>query len=223
MTSTPPDFAAQDPSTESCVEAVEALVALRTELSRLREREAELCDEIQSYATENDITRVSGVTRDALIEIRHPLRLDLHRLPSEILFDPAVFTCEAEAVVLLAPCRAEEPAKAISPDLEAPSDPFEDTPTADTTPSPEEASSKDLRPTQHVDLQPLAGLPDEDIAAFLDTSDADMPPIEDEEARESATALEAEADLWADTPRETPPLETAPSGTAFSSRRISGG
>ncbi|WP_321362861.1 hypothetical protein [uncultured Celeribacter sp.] len=85
------------------LDAVDALFELRAQMARLREREAELCDEIRSFATENGGEKVIGATRVAVIETRMPVRVDPAKLPHAILSDPHFFASEEETVVLLWP------------------------------------------------------------------------------------------------------------------------
>jgi len=73
------------------LDAVDALFELRAELARLREREAELCDEIRSFATENGGGKVPGAQRVAVIETRKPRRISPDRLPQAVLCDPQFF------------------------------------------------------------------------------------------------------------------------------------
>lgn len=85
------------------LDAVDALFELRAQMARLRDLEAELCDEIRSFATENGGEKVFGATRVAVIETRTPTRVDPAKLPHAILSDPHFFASEEETVVLLWP------------------------------------------------------------------------------------------------------------------------
>ncbi|MBW6418074.1 hypothetical protein [Celeribacter sp. PS-C1] len=273
-------------------DAVDALFELRAQMARLRDLEAELCDEIRSFATENGGQKVFGAARVAVIETRMPSRINPSKLPPAILKDPHFFAAEEETVVLLWPRpAAAQPSLStpvsihVTPDvtgddcgasaLEAPDentsvdtltpaaktesdafvsadDPFglkssasqSDTPTPempmiDARGAKEGKTPKDLRPKEHAHLQPLAGLPDEDVAQMIIESEATLAPASLPDALEKARALEAEADQLADLSADmaTAPLAaSAPDfkasdfddsnfmpSTAFSSRRISVG
>lgn len=84
-------------------EAVDALFTLRAEIARLRELEAELCDEILTFASEQGCDKVLGAGRMAVIETRRPRRIAPEYLPQESLLNPDLFRVSEETVVLLAP------------------------------------------------------------------------------------------------------------------------
>ena len=348
------------------LDAVDALFELRAQMARLRDLEAELCDEIRSFATENGGEKVFGATRVAVIETRTPTRVDPAKLPHAILSDPHFFATEEETVVLLWPRAAvaqaaisapvvppvpmqEESAIQAPQEVEATAEdimadeteafegpdheeafPCEDislgvanpdpvemplTDVTETTPvemrtigvplkekddpvtemydleesvltasedtaavdlaSPEPegtpeafvnaddpfglkaASSqeavmaadmpmidahdavegetpKDLRPTEHAHLQPLAGLPDEDVAQMIHDSEDMLAPATLPDALDTAQALEAQADQLADLSADVAQAPRASvttdfegddlmPATAFSSRRIAVG
>lgn len=269
------------------LDAVDALFELRAELARLREREAELCDEIRSFATENGGGRVRGAQRVAVIETRKPRRISPDRLPRAVLCDPQFFETEEETVVLLWPRttaghavsspqevgfeadvggvpEAGDMAATEQPALSAPAeggrpepqnapfvnpdDPFglrQETaakaPDAEASPSPaveDEKSPRDLRPTEHADLQPLVGLPEEDVAQMRCDRETDLSPATLPEALAATQSLEAKADMQAglsgalnDAPTSqsaedsTAPEDgfdefTLPPATAFASSRL---
>lgn len=83
--------------------AVDELADLRRTLAGLRQRELELCDEIRANATEIGATRIDGTTGMAMIETRQPMRLDMSKLPSEILNNPDMFSAVPQTHVLLWP------------------------------------------------------------------------------------------------------------------------
>ena len=228
------------------LDAVDALFELRAELARLREREAELCDEIRSFATENGGGRVSGAQRVAVIETRKPRRISPDRLPPAVLCDPQFFETEEETVVLLWPRteavhavsspqevgleanvggvpEAGDMAKTEQPSLSAPTagtksepqdapfvnpdDPFglrqetaNKAPDAEASSTPaitDEKNPRDLRPTEHADLQPLVGLPEEDVAQMRCDLETDLAPATLPDALAATQALEAKADMQA--------------------------
>jgi len=228
------------------LDAVDALFELRAELARLREREAELCDEIRSFATENGGGKVSGAQRVAVIETRKPRRISPDRLPQAVLCDPQFFETEEETVVLLWPRAATghavsspqevvfeadvggvpeagdmavteqpaplDPAEGTRPERQDapfvnPDDPFglrqeatDSAPDAKAAPSPaveDEKSPRDLRPTEHADLQPLVGLPEEDVAQLRCDLEADLASATLPDALAATQALEAKADMQA--------------------------
>jgi hypothetical protein len=228
------------------LDAVDALFELRAELARLREREAELCDEIRSFATENGGRKVSGAQRVAVIETRKPRRISPDRLPQAVLCDPQFFETEEETVVLLWPRAATghavsspqevgfeadvgsvpeasdtveteqpaplDPAEGTRPERQDapfvnPDDPFglrqeatDSAPDAKAAPSPaveDEKSPRDLRPTEHADLQPLVGLPEEDVAQLRCDLEADLASATLPDALAATQALEAKADMQA--------------------------
>jgi hypothetical protein len=91
------------PHDHSALEAVDELATVRAHIERLRNREAELCDEIRSFATQSGGLRVCGATRDAVIERRRPRRVDLGKLPKEVFLDPGLLLGQTETVVLIWP------------------------------------------------------------------------------------------------------------------------
>lgn len=347
------------------LDAVDALFELRAQMARLRDLEAELCDEIRSFATENGEEKIFGATRVAVIETRTPTRVDPAKLPHAILSDPHFFATEEETVVLLWPRPAVAQAtvsapvvpsvpmqeesiqppqeiEATAPDIMAdeteafegpdhegafPSkdislgvaepdpvemplkdvtettavemrtigvpleekddpvtemydleetvlaasddsapldpampeinvapdafvnadDPFglktaasqeavmaADMPLIDAHGAVEGETPKDLRPTEHAHLQPLAGLPDEDVAQMTPETEDMLAPATLPDALDIAQALEAQADQLADLPSDVaqPPRASVTTdfegndlmpATAFSSRRIAVG
>ncbi|WP_417263906.1 hypothetical protein [Celeribacter sp.] len=348
------------------LDAVDALFELRAQMARLRDLEAELCDEIRSFATEIGGGKVFGASRVAVIETRTPTRVDPAKLPHAILSDPHFFATEKETVVLLWPRAAVAQAaisapvvppmpmqeeSAIQPpqeveataedimadeteafegpdheeafpsedislgvaepgpvempltdvtenapvemrtigvpleekddsitemyDLEesvlaasdgsAPVDPAipevsvapdafvnaddpfglktassqeavmaADMPLIDAHDAVEGETPKDLRPTEHAHLQPLAGLPDEDMAQMTPETEVILTPATLPDALDIAQALEAQADQLADLPSDVAQAPRASvttdfegndliPATAFSSRRIAVG
>ncbi|MCA0045315.1 hypothetical protein [Celeribacter litoreus] len=167
MTINPHTISASQTPQLRMIATVDALAEVRSELAKLRQREAELCDEIRGYATEKHSDRVAGTQCDVVIETRCPKRLRPEVLPQEILNDPRYFSEAAEQVVLLAPRRQRTPKTA--PQI------YEEKPTP-----------KDLRPTEHVSLSPLAHLAEE--------GSAHIEPATLEDAVTEAEALEAYAD-----------------------------
>jgi len=91
------------PHDHPALEAVDELAEVRAHIERLREREAELCDEIRSFATQTGGMRVCGTSRDAVIEQRRPRRVDLGKLPKEVFLDPNLLIEQTETVVLIWP------------------------------------------------------------------------------------------------------------------------
>ncbi|WP_157789786.1 hypothetical protein [Celeribacter baekdonensis] len=91
------------PHDHPALEAVDELATVRAHIERLRNREAELCDEIRSFATQTGGMRVCGTSRDAVIEQRRPRRVDLGKLPKEVFLDPSLLIEQAETVVLIWP------------------------------------------------------------------------------------------------------------------------
>lgn len=83
--------------------AVDELAILRAALVQLKAREAELCDEIRTAATEATRTHVMGENRIALIETRSTRRIDTSLLPADIVSNPDVYSQSTQTVVLLAP------------------------------------------------------------------------------------------------------------------------
>lgn len=208
--------------------AVDELASLRGELSRLRNREAELCDEIRSFATEHGGLRVSGETRDAVIEVRYPRRLDVTKLPAEVFRDRDFVQDSSETVVLIWPKSTSTVAKegateisrqyhsskhAVAPDLDAndsSDDPFglkaapprtppaRDFPPVTVGDATESETPRGLRPTVLAELQPMACLHEEEIALALAESDAPLASVTLPDALQITKTLEAQADLYAD-------------------------
>ncbi|WP_434286575.1 hypothetical protein [Celeribacter sp. SCSIO 80788] len=84
--------------------------------------------------------------------------------------------------------------------------------------APEGETPRDLRPTGHADLQPLAGLHDENLAQMQADAEAPLAPATLPDALDLARALEMEADLGFAQAIETE--EDAQPATAFASRRL---
>ncbi|WP_460274527.1 hypothetical protein [Celeribacter sp. ULVN23_4] len=240
-------FSATDHNvTSTGCEAVDALFSLRAEILRLRAREAELCDEILTFATESGCDKVQGTDRIAVIETRRPLRLVPERLPQEMLLDAGLFEPRVETVVLLAPRvdtrevsrsepNAETESRPENADCVDADDPFglNGLTSHNTGTSLQQASSlldpalaeerdapPDLRPTEHAELQPLAGL-DQDILAKIETdAETALEPATLPDALELAQQLEAEADMHAAREIESDSQSPALPDTAFTSRRL---
>lgn len=229
-------------TTDGPFEAVDALFALRAEIVRLRQREAELCDEILTFAHAQECDEVLGAARMAVIETRRPRRIAPEHLPRELLLDPNVFRSREETVILLAP-RAKEhipietetrmEARSISvpdPFVQA-DDPFDlktagprmtgpDLPPVEVGDAPEGETPRDLRPTDHADLQPLAGLQEEAVAQMLADTEAPLPMATLPDALELVHTVEAKVDLIFEQDADE---DASPPDTAFSSRRIATG
>ncbi|SFI59137.1 hypothetical protein [Celeribacter neptunius] len=163
------------PQDKTPLDAVDALFDLRAQIAALREREAELCDEIRTFATETGTQDVSGTNRVAVIETRRPTRVDPGKLPTAILNDPHFFATEEQTVVLLWP-RATAVAQSGEAELDDPAerdlqdelrDEFElgD----DLAPAFAEAVADAGFPSDEIDL-PTEDLPTEDVAAEGETT-----------------------------------------------------
>ncbi|MEN8837926.1 MAG: hypothetical protein ABF266_07155 [Celeribacter marinus] len=93
-----------DPQTDlAALRAVDDLAHIRAQMADLKVREAELCDEIRACATERDTEQVSGATVDAKIETRRPRRIDISKLPAEIISDPEMYRRDPLIHVLIWP------------------------------------------------------------------------------------------------------------------------
>ncbi|ALI56323.1 hypothetical protein [Celeribacter marinus] len=93
-----------DPQTNlAALRAVDDLAHIRAQMADLKVREAELCDEIRACATERDTEQVSGATVDAKIETRRPRRIDISKLPAEIISDPEMYRRDPLIHVLIWP------------------------------------------------------------------------------------------------------------------------
>ncbi|WP_417259160.1 hypothetical protein [Celeribacter sp.] len=91
------------PNDAEAPSAVDDLAKVRAQIAALKCREAELCDEIRACATEQGDTRVRGTTADAVIETRRPRRIDMSKLPIEIISNPEMYRNDRLIHVLIWP------------------------------------------------------------------------------------------------------------------------
>lgn len=184
------------PHDQTPLDAVDALFELRAQIAALREREAELCDEIRTYATENDARNVPGVNRVAVIETRRPTRIDPAKLPPAIVNDPYFFESEEETLVLLWPHSSVQAAP-----HSAPLAPLVAAEVETTAPEGEvEAEAEVTLPTS---VEPSVDIPAEEITLEVETPDAAMDtPAFDAPAAEAPAFSALEDDAVAAEPEE---------------------
>jgi hypothetical protein len=159
--------------THTKISAVDELAALRATQAHLLIREQELCDEILSSATENDTHKVTGSTQTAVIETRNPRKIDLSKLPHDILDNPAHFKTEALTTILLWPHASspQEHKDIITPhdtSLETQLDPSLETPLAPMNTQPEHPPEHHSETTE---FAPEPELQSEQMSAELTPSE----------------------------------------------------
>ncbi|WP_417241407.1 hypothetical protein [Celeribacter sp.] len=197
--------------------AVDDLAVVRAQIAALKSRESALCDEIRTCATDTGGERVAGLNVDAMIETRRPRRIDMSKLPVEIMSDPNMYRSDLATHVLIWPKArtlaapeimahpdtphddsTQEPLRNLSDAHLCEAQPYETEDTRDDM--PDEGAVHDTGPDAPCAPQP----PVHAAAAEGDSHDNLAPPIED--ACEVETS---EDEVCEDVLSETDAVDTA--------------